>query len=277
MILIADGGSTKVDWRLLEKGNQISQFHTAGINPYFHSVEEIKRLLNESFVPMLGDRLPEAIYFYGAGCANSGVNKTLFQGLSETLGCAEIQIYSDLLGAARGLCGEEKGIACILGTGSNSCYYDGKEIQENVSPLGYILGDEGSGAVLGRLFIGACLKNRLTVGIKEIFLETYQLTPALILEKVYRQPTPNRFLAGISPFILRHIQDESVRTLVKNSFCDFFLNNVMQYDYKSHPVYFTGSVAYHYQDILQEVAGSLDIRIHQILSSPMEGLIAFHS
>ncbi len=276
MILIADSGSTKVDWRLLDKEKQVLQFSTRGINPYFRSTEDIIEELKQTLCPAVGNQVPGEIWFYGAGCTHAAVNEIVRKALTCSFNSPRVEVASDLLGAARGLCGYSEGVACILGTGSNSCYYNGKEIVENVSPLGYILGDEGSGAVLGKLFVGACLKNQLTAGIKEEFLESLDLTPAGILEKVYKQPLPNRFLASFSPFIRKHLQDPSVRTLVENAFRDFFVKNVLQYKCAGLPVHLTGSVAFHYQEIIQQVAQSFHLRIETITSSPVEGLIRYH-
>ncbi|MCD8043110.1 MAG: ATPase [Tannerellaceae bacterium] len=277
MIIIADGGSTKVDWRFIEEGIEVGCHQTEGINPYFRNREEITLLLKEQIYDLLKGRTPEGIYFYGAGCTHTEINDSIRFALYDSLNCNQVEVYSDLWGAARGLCGTTPGIACILGTGSNSCYYNGKEIVNNVSPLGYILGDEGSGAVLGKLFIGACLKNQLTSGIKEEFLDSYQLTATQILEKVYKQPNPNRFLAGFSPFILEHLTDPSVRELVHKTFTGFFTRNVMQYDYRNSIVHLTGSVAYHYREVLKDVAASLQIQTGHITQSPMEGLIRYHT
>lgn len=278
MILIADGGSTKVDWRLIDKGVDIKQIFTGGMNPFFRTQEDISEEIKHSLLPEVKEFNIEQIYFFGAGCNSAEKNEIISNAITDNIKCSYIEINSDLLAAARGLCGQNKGIACIIGTGSNSCYYDGKEIVTNVSPLGYILGDEGSGAVIGRLFVGACLKNQLTAGIKEKFLSEYNLTPALILDKVYKQPMPNRFLASLSPYILNHIQDETVYNLVYNTFNDFLVRNVMQYDnYKRLPIHFTGSVAYHYQAVLRKLAIDMNINIGNITQSPMEGLIQYYS
>ena len=187
-----------------------------------------------------------------------------------------IEVNTDMLAVARGLCGHKPGIACIMGTGSNSCFYDGEKIASNVSPLGFILGDEGSGAVLGKLLVGDMLKNQMTPELKEKFLNKTGLTPPEIIDRVYRQPFPNRFLASLSPFLAENIQEPSVHALVLGSFKAFFQRNVMQYDYKNHPVHFIGSVAYHYQDILHEAARELEIQITTIVKSPMQGLMTFH-
>ena len=164
----------------------------------------------------------------------------------------------------------------FLGTGSNSCLYDGKGIVKSISPLGFVLGDEGSGAVLGKLLVGDVLKNQLPAALQEAFWAESGLTPAIIMEKVYKGPFPNRFLASLSPFLLRHMEEPAIRDLVSNSFRAFFARNVMQYDYREHPVYLTGSIAWYYQDILKDVAREFELRLGTIVQSPVQGLIHYH-
>lgn len=277
MILLADGGSTKVDWRLVEHDKEIKQAYTKGANPFFRTKEDISQELKTSLKPIVNGYNIDAVYFFGAGCATPEKNNIIKEAIADNFGVNHIEVDSDLLAAAKGLCGKERGIACIIGTGSNSCYYDGKSIKENVSPLGYILGDEGSGAVIGRLFLGACLKNQLTPGLKEKFLKEFDLTPAAILDKVYKQPMANRFLASLSPFLLKNIDDNTVSNIVYQAFKDFYVKNVMQYDYINNEVHFTGSVAYHYQNILRTVGNDLGIKVGTIISSPMEGLIKYYA
>lgn len=277
MILLADGGSTKVDWCLVDNGKLVKQIFTKGANPFFRTREEISQELSVELKPHLGNYPIEAVYFYGAGCAFPEKNEIVRAAIADNINAPLIEVGSDLLAAAKGLCGKNSGIACIIGTGSNSCFYDGCEMKNNVSPLGYILGDEGSGAVLGRLFVGACLKNQLTAGLKEKFLEQYNITPAEILDKVYKQPMANRFLATFSPFIIQNIADKTIYDLVYNAFKDFFVKNVMQYDYKNSEVHLTGSVAFHYQEVLHKVGADLGLKIGQIEASPMEGLIEYYS
>lgn len=276
MILLADGGSTKVDWCLVDRGKLVKQVFTKGANPFFRTKEEISAELKAELQSHMKEHTIEAVYFNGAGCAFPEKNDIVRAAIADNIDASVIEVGSDLLAAARGLCGHKSGIACIIGTGSNSCYYDGKDIVQNVSPLGYILGDEGSGAVLGRLFIGACLKNQLTEGIKEQFLKEYELTPADILDKVYKQPMANRFLATFSPFINKNIDDKTIYDLVYNAFKDFFVKNVMQYDYANHEVHFTGSVAFHYQSLLRKVGTDLGLKIGKIEASPMQGLIEYY-
>ncbi|MDR1884480.1 MAG: ATPase [Prevotella sp.] len=277
MILLADGGSTKVDWRLVEGEKEIKRFSTKGANPFFRTREDISEEIKTIIKPVLNGYAIDAVYFFGAGCASPDKNRIVRDAISDNIPASRICIDSDLLAAAKGLCGTNKGIACILGTGSNSCFYDGKEIKDNISPLGYILGDEGSGAVIGRLFLGACLKNQLTPGLKEKFLKEFELTPALILDKVYKQPMANRFLASLSPFLVANIQDKAIYNIVYNAFQDFFIKNVMQYDYRNNEVHFTGSVAYHYREVLRNAGADLGIKTGNIVQSPMNGLIRFYS
>lgn len=276
MILLADGGSTKVDWCLVDKGQLIKQVFTKGANPFFRSREDISEDIKTTLLPQLKGAVIDQVFFYGAGCAFPDKNEVIRAAIADHIRTSSIEVGSDLLAAARALCGKSKGIACIIGTGSNSCFYDGQKIAENVSPLGYILGDEGSGAVLGRLFLGSCLKNQLTEGLKEKFLNQFELTPALILEKVYKEPMPNRFLASLSPFLKENIEDKTIYALVYNAFKDFFVKNVMQYDYKNNAVHFTGSLSYYYQDVLRCVAADLGVQIGTIVQLPMEGLIRYH-
>lgn len=274
MILIADSGSTKTDWCLATEKTIVKRIKTEGINPYFQHEEEIATTLRTSLLPQLAGTKAERICFYGAGCTPDKAS-IVRNALSSLLTCQEIRVESDLLAAAHALCGHQPGIACILGTGSNSCFYDGQHIKANVSPLGFILGDEGSGASLGKLLIGNLLKNQLPAGMKEEFLEEYRLTPSEIVERVYRKPFPNRFLAAFSPFLARHLKEPGIQQLILESFKAFLQRNVMQYDYRHHPAHFTGSIAYFYQELLQQAAEECGVRIGTITRSPIEGLAAY--
>lgn len=277
MILIADSGSTKTDWCVILNGAPIRRIGTRGINPFFQSEEEIRQELTASLLPQLPEGTINSVYFYGAGCTPEKA-PVLRRALADSLSViGTIKIYSDMLAAARGLCGHEAGIACILGTGSNSCFYNGEEIAANVSPLGFILGDEGSGAVLGKLLIGDILKNQLPPAVQESFFQQFDLTPAEIIDRVYRQPFPNRFLASLSPFLAQHLEEPAIRSLVLNSFTAFLRRNVMQYDYRHYPAHFIGSVAHGYEELLKEAAQATGVRIGKILQSPMEGLIEYHA
>ena len=277
MLLIADGGSTKVDWCLIDQGKIVTRIYTSGANPFFRNLEDISQELNLKLVPKLQSQAVEAVYFYGAGCAFPHKNQIIKDAIADNIDTDKIEINSDLLGAAIGLCNNKPGIACILGTGSNSCFYDGRNIVKNIAPLGFILGDEGSGAVLGRMFVGSCLKNQFSKDIREQFLAHINMDVSQLLDRVYKQPLANQFLASLAPFIQGNIHESSVYNLVYQAFIDFFRKNVMQYDYKEYPVFFTGSVAYYFKDILSEVAASLNIHIEKIEQSPMNGLIQYHA
>lgn len=276
MILIADSGSTKTDWSVVKDGLKVKSILTKGINPVFQTEEEITEELASSLVPEIKDYPIRSVCFYGAGCI-PGKQAAVRQAIAANIAADTIEVNTDMLAAARSLCGRKAGIAGILGTGSNSCYYDGKEIISNVSPLGFILGDEGSGAVLGKLLVGDVLKNQLPDKLKEEFLNTYNLSTGEIIDRVYRKPFPNRFLASLSPFLARHIDVPQVRSIVENSFRSYFRRNVMQYDYTSFPVHLVGSVAYHYRGILAYIAEECGVQLGTIVQQPMEGLIIYHS
>ena len=277
MILIADSGSTNTHWCLVQNGEVENGIVTDGINPFYQTDMEIIALLDDQLIPKLSKIDIDSIYFYGAACSVPEKKILVSRALVRFFGNSMIEIQSDLLGAARSLFQHEKGIACILGTGSNSCYYNGKEIEQNVSPLGFIIGDEGSGAVLGKLFIADCLKNQLPLELKEKFLTSFELTPEMILENVYKKPFPNRFLAQFTHFLLENIEEPSIFNLVYDSFDAFLVRNVMQYPLEDILVGCVGSVAYYFRDTLEIVASERRIVISDIVQNPMKGLVKYHS
>lgn len=275
LILIADSGSSKTSWALVDNALKIRKSETKGINPFFMTSEEIQQLLEQEFV--LPESPIDALYFYGAG-AIPQKHAVLHKAFSFFFNNATIEINSDLLGAARSLCQQESGIACILGTGSNSCFYNGTEITENVSPLGYILGDEGSGAVLGRKLLSDVLKNQLPKELCQAFFTQYQLSTSEILENVYRKPFPNRFMAQFTRFVSEHIAVLEISEMVNNAFRDFFERNILQYpNCFDHPINFTGSIAYVFADNLKEIGSLYGLKVGSIMRQPIEGLISFHS
>lgn len=283
MKLIADSGSTKTDWCLCNGDTVLTTIQSQGINPYHQAEEAIEQVLRNELLPQLSKN-PEfnsqssiKVIYYGAGCANETACNRVKEAIHKVLNTKDITVHSDLLGAARALCGHEEGIACVLGTGSNSCLYNGKEIKANIPPLGYILGDEGSSAVLGRRLVGDCLKNQLPEAIREEFLAEYQLTQEIILEKVYRQPLANRFLASLTPFLSKHREVPEIHRLLIESFTDFFVRNVKQYRRPWLPIHFVGSIAHAFSAELKEAAESLGMELGTILQSPMEGLIKYHT
>lgn len=281
MFLIADSGSTKTDWCLCNEGTVIANIQTQGINPYHQKEEIIEEVLHKELLPKLTQHPEFNIHlqtiFYGAGCANDTACGRVKEAVVKVLGTTDITIHSDLLGAARALCGNEEGIACVLGTGSNSCLYDGKKIIANTPPLGYILGDEGSSAVLGRRLVGDCLKNQLPDTLRDEFFAEYELTQEIILEKVYRQPLANRFLANLTPFLSKHRDVPEVHRLLVESFTDFFVRNVKQYRRPWLPIHFVGSIANVFATELKESAEGLGMELGTVMRSPIEGLINYHT
>ena len=256
--------------------NIIRQFTGKGITPVFQSLEEMALEIKENVLPQFNNTPIQAIYFYGSGCIPEKV-PVVREAIHTSFPLDTIDVYSDLVAAAHALCGHNPGIACILGTGSNSCQWDGHQIVKQIPSLGFILGDEGSGASLGKQLVSDALKERLTEGLKEAFLQEYGLTQATIIENVYRQPFPSRFLASLSPFLLKHIADPTIHRIVHRGFSDFFERNVQRYDYQNNKVNFVGSIAWHYKSILKEVAHERGIQIGKIIQSPMEGLIEYYS
>lgn len=275
MFLIVDSGSTKTDWCLADNGKIAQCISTQGINPFHQSEEEISHIIGEELVPQIKTDVAQ-IFFYGSGCREElcpNVERVLRRHFPYA---TTVSVANDLLGAAKAVCGDNEGIACILGTGSNSCLYDGQRIVANIPPLGYILGDEGSGAVLGRLFLNALYKGALSEDLKIIFEEETQLTMAEIISKVYRKPMANRFLASLSPFISKHIDDERVAAIVIDNFRQFFLRNVAAYGRSDLPVGFVGSIASHYRIQLAEAAADAGFIIGNIVKSPIEALVKYH-
>jgi N-acetylglucosamine kinase-like BadF-type ATPase len=279
MILIADCGSTKIDWCLLNGTEKVAQIFTTGMNALLMTEEEMSKRIAEELVPHIVNYDVTEIYYYGAGIISDQIKNQVVNALKANIpGAQKIEVDSDLLAAARALCQHEPGIACILGTGSNSCYYDGEKVVDNVSPLGYILGDEGSGAVLGKLLVGDVLKHQLPEHLCEKFLKEYDLDRNKIIDAVYRKPAANRFLAQFAPFLEKNIDEPSIHRIVLHSFIDFFVRNVENYDnYKELPCNFVGSIALKEKATLMEAAKSQGITVGNIIQAPMEGLIKFHS
>ncbi|MDR3195071.1 MAG: ATPase [Tannerella sp.] len=276
MILIADSGSTKTDWCVVDQEDLVQSVQTKGLNPFFLSEEEIGREFSTHLLSLINPREIRAVYFYGAGCVFEKV-EIMRKIIMRHFHVEEVEVNTDLLAAARCSCGMEAGIACIMGTGSNSCFYDGQQIVQTVSPLGYILGDEGSGADLGKQLVKDLLKDMITPELKELFLRRFGLTLAEIMDRVYRQPLPNRFLASFAPFLSEHIEDPRIHTLALNRFKSFLRRNVMKYDYLHFHVHFVGSIAWHFKSVLEEAAADTGVKIGMVIKQPIDGLITYHS
>lgn len=276
MILIADAGSTKIHWVVLEADRRETHFSTPGLNPVLLGSEQISERFEAELLPKLSAHRISEIHYYGAGCTPQ-IAPIVAGILSRLLDCNNIEVASDMLGAARGLCRHSPGIACILGTGSNSCLFDGSRIVDAVGALGYILGDEGSGAVIGRRFLSDALKRMLPTDLADEFFAETGLTAAQAIEHVYRQPAPNRFLASLMPFVRSHIDHSEVESLVVDELTRFLRRNVAHYsDADSLPVNFTGSIAVHFRPQLEKALNNCNLRLGRILPDPIDGLIDYH-
>ncbi len=275
MILIADSGSTKCDWVLADSANDI-RVSTEGINPFFCNEQQMEEIVEKHLVSKISQYTVDKIYFFGAGCRDDK-KQIVLNVLSRFFSNATVEIDSDLKGAAIALFGNRSGIASIIGTGSISCVYDGTKIIESISPLGYVLGDEGSGAVLGKKFLGDCFKNQIPAKLKKRFLTKYPLTIAELIDKTYCRPFANRFLASFTPFLKDNISDPYVYNLVFDSFTEFFTRNILQYDkYADYEVSFCGSIAYYFADVLEVAAYENGINFGKIIKSPIEGLLEYY-
>lgn len=276
MILVADSGSTKTEWKVIKDDRAQESIFTGGINPYFLSENGIYDLL-EKELSIHYRKFFRKVFFYGTGCNTVEKKMVVKNAIGKFLAADEIFIGSDLLAAARSLCQNEPGIACIIGTGSNSCYYDGKQIAANVSPLGYILGDEGGGAVIGRKLLSAVLKKQVPKQVIDLFFNTYKITTAEILERVYMKPFPNRFLGQFARFISENIAILELQEIIRTSFNEFIIRNILQYpEALTLPAHFTGSIAFHFSSILEESLVQNNLRKGVITLSPMNDLIKYH-
>ncbi|MEO7264844.1 MAG: N-acetylglucosamine kinase [Ferruginibacter sp.] len=275
-ILITDSGSTKAEWCLIS-GNKKKHVITQGLSPYFLSADQIAKILQEELLPKIKKSLPRQVFFYGTGCSSLANVKIVKQALQTVFEEAEISVDHDLMGAARALCGNEKGIACILGTGSNSCYYNGKKILKNSPGLGYVLGDEGSGAYLGKKIIQYFLYNTFDADLMDRFNAKFNTTSAEILDAVYKKPLPNRYLASFAVFLSENRGHYMVENILEDGINDFFFNHIYKYrESWSLPIHFTGSIAYVFKDVLNDLCNSYQLQLGQVIKNPMEGLIKFH-
>ena len=277
MILIADSGNTKTDWCCIDGLDAVNSFSTSGLNALILPKDKVLSIFQSEVSEKTEGMSFSHIYFYGAGCIDASVKLKVEDALSKVFPNATVTVESDLLGAARSLCGDKPGIACIIGTGSNSCLYDGTEIVDNVPSLGYILGDEGSGAVLGRMLISDVMKGVLPESLVKKFQERYNLDPVTVVHRVYNESDANRFLASVTPFLLENIEEPAIHRLVLNAFKSVFTRNIMRYDnYKNKLINVTGSIGWYFKDVLHEAADAMDCSLGAISRAPMEGLVDYH-
>ena len=279
MILIADSGSTKTAWCLISGNQGVKDITTKGINPFYQTEEEIEAELKNTLCQEIGgENKINSVYFYGAGCADSQINNKLAKTLQQVLKSDKAEVSSDMLGAARGIFKHQKGIACIMGTGSNSAYYDGNEIVKSIPAGGFIIGDEGSGAVLGKTLIADYIKNQMPENILAEFKKFYNGTYLDVVNHVYKQPFPNRWLANFTKFMYEKREDDYIHNMIVNSFTLFFNRNIKQFDsWKNTEVGFVGSIAYYFEKELKEAAQKCEITVSEIYQNPIEGLIEYHS
>ena len=274
--LVADSGSTKTDWALISFDAPEICFSTLGLNPSLMPDNQIREILRMEVKSILGDVRPDEVFFYGAGCRKT-VAPLVEYALCDELKCKKAIVDTDMLGAARALCGNEPGVACILGTGSNSCVYDGNAIADNISPLGYILGDEGSGASIGKRFIGDLFKRQYPKIVHEIFSNDYGYSLDDVIQRVYRTPDANRFLASFAPFVKKCVCIPEVEEMVIEEFCSFIKRNVAGYaESKILPVNFVGSIAANFSSQLETAMDICGYKIGKIKQRPIEGIIEYH-
>lgn len=276
MNIIAESSSTRTEWALTDGPNVIEHAFTTGVNPYFQTRREISHIIRLELPDAFFRRRWDHVYFYGAGCANKEKNKVMASSLVAQFK-TPVTVESDLLGAARGLLVHKPGLACILGTGSNSCLYDGREITKNVSPLGFILGDEGSNSYMGKKFIADVLKEIAPAELRESFYDQYQLNAGVLMDQVYTMSLPQRQLSKYVTFLKANIDHPYVADLVYRSLMKFFKRNISHYDYKSWPLCFVGSTCVMFEDTLRQVAEDFGAEIAKVTKYSLPGLIEFHS
>jgi len=279
MLLIADSGSTKTSWRLLDGQNPHRDFSTIGLNPHYVSTNEIHKSLNDTLLPQLGfaPHLITQTYFYGAGCSSIRENKTVRDALDGLFPNSQNVVDHDLLAAARASSGSEAGIVCILGTGSNTCAYDGKKIVDNVPSLGFIIGDEGSGANIGRLLTKAFFYRDMPKDLASKFDEQYQLTKDEYIGRVYGDAIPSRYVAQFSRFCADYREHPFIQRLLRQNFFNFLTRHVLKYENcREWRIHYIGSVAYYYQDILKEEMEVLGLKPGHFIKNPLDGLTDFH-
>ncbi len=275
-ILIADSGSTKTQWCLLQ-GNKKKMITTQGISPYFMNDEALATILTKELLPKTGTVDIDEIFYYGTGCSNDTNVALIKRSLKKVYKTAKVSVAHDLLGAAKALCGDEKGIACILGTGSNSCYYNGKKIVKNSPGLGYILGDEGSGTHLGKKVLQHYLYKTFDAELMDKFEAKYPHDVDDMLDNVYKKPLPNRFLSSFVLFLIENRGHYMIENIIEDSINDFFFNHIYKYrESWTLPINFVGSVAFGFKDVLKQMCSDYELKLGTVIKSPMDGLVKYH-
>jgi glucosamine kinase len=275
-ILIADSGSTKTAWCLLANGKK-KMISTQGISPYFLNDQTLGYILQKELMPKTKGVEIEAVYYYGTGCSNPDNISLIKRGLKKLYPKAVIKVEHDLLGAAKGLCGNEKGIACILGTGSNSCFYNGKKVVKNSPGLGYVLGDEGSGTHMGKKVLQHYMYNTFDAELMDKFEAKYKTTASEILDNVYKEEMPNRYLASFVPFLIENRGHYMIENIIEDCLNDFFFYHIYKYrESWTLPINFVGSIAFGFKDILKQMCDDFELKLGKVIKTPMDGLIKYH-
>ncbi|WP_436517372.1 N-acetylglucosamine kinase [Ekhidna sp. To15] len=270
--IVGDAGGTGTQWRLVDDGS-ISQFETIGFNAYTHSIEDLKQSIVDTFGSKILPNIPT--FFYAAGIDTAKQAVDVKQALEELFG-ERVYAHNDLIGVARSLCGKEAGNVCILGTGANACFYDGENVNKVSASLGYVLGDEGSGAHLGKKLLKAVFRNQVAEEVITAFQSQFNLTSDQVIRRIYDQPKPNHFLASFAPFVFENSHYPDVHEMIQSNFIDFFDAFFFENHHSKAPFYFSGSIALHFSDVLRQEGADRGITIKNIVQSPISGLVLYH-
>ncbi|QJD78576.1 N-acetylglucosamine kinase [Spirosoma rhododendri] len=278
MLLIADSGSTKTDWRWIASNGTVAACQTDGINPYYQTTDQIRNTLANQLLPNLPADAITSVFFYGAGCSGPSVNGLVEQALWSVLpGAESVNVASDMLGAARAAARHSAGIVCILGTGANACCYDGAQITRGIQSLGFWLGDEGSGGYLGKTLVRAVFQRTLPADLIDLFQNRYQLDRPTLLDNAYKKPNPNRYFASFTPFLGEHQHHPAVQTLVTDAFRLFLQTYIQPFPESIEwPIHFVGSVTYYFQPLLKQAVEQAGLTMGCVLKAPIDQLVQYH-
>ena len=275
--LIADNGSTKCTWLILE-GQKHRKFSTEGLSPYFYGEKEITQILTKNVIPKTKKLKVDELHFYGTGLADKANSKMMAKILKQLFPGTKTAVYTDLIGAAHATCGKQKGIVSILGTGSGCAYYSGKAIKKTQNGLGFILGDEGSGAYLGRKVLQYYLYNTFDDDLLQIYKENYETDRDTIIKATYKGESPNRYLASFSKFLAENRGHYMVENIIEDGLNEFINQHIYKFaEAWTSPLHFVGSVAYAYKDVLKELCANYELELGNILKAPIDGLAKYHA
>jgi len=276
-ILIADSGSTKTDWCLISAGKKARHYQTSGLNPFFRTHEDCINIMSTELKLKPGKEQIAQVVFYGAGIKDKSKVHIIEKALKQHFGISTVSAHSDMLGAARATCGDDRGICGILGTGSNSCYYNGAKISVQNPSLGFIIGDEGSGTYMGKRVLQYYFYNTFDHDLKAAFENKYGNNLTDILEKVYKGQAPNRYLASFTQFLIEQRGHYMIENIIEDALIDFYQRHILKYrESWKYPIHFVGTVAYEFRDIITSLHEQYGLETGKILKAPMDGLLRFH-